>query len=479
MLDWFEKEAPIRAKFKTLLILLTTLSAISFGSTLMAVSQAEPSSGLLLGVSGLVTAATFIILMFASSRVCTPYVNTVLRMEALAAGDTHSPIQYTDYKDCVGRMTKAMATFRDNAVEVQQNRESQQRIVDSLSMGLKKLADNDLDYQIREPFPGAYEELRLDFNNALASLASAIRAVRGGAMGVLNGASEIRAASDDLANRNEQQAASLEETAAAMNQVTSSVRETASSAAEVQHSITEAHKEATDGGAVVQRAISAMAEIEKSAQEITQIINVIDGIAFQTNLLALNAGVEAARAGDAGKGFAVVASEVRALAQRSADAARDIKELITTSTEQVSGGVALVGETGNLLSRIVTRVGEINGLIADIATAASSQASSLQQVNSAVGDMDRMTQQNAAMVEQSTAASRSLAGEAESLMSMVAQFRTGDEGGASRRNVTSLKSHTSTPSPRSGARSAPRAAAPATHGNLAFQAAEDNDWTEF
>ena len=325
-------------------------------------------------------------------------------------------------------------------------------------------------------------------DRAVDSLAAAISDVHRSANSVLSGSSEIRSASDDLARRNEQQAASLEETAAAMNQVTDGVKETARSAGEVQKSITEAHEEASEGGAVVARAVEAMAGIERSAQEISQIIGVIDGIAFQTNLLALNAGVEAARAGDAGKGFAVVANEVRALAQRSADAAKDIKALISTSTVQVGSGVTLVGETGTLLGRIVTRVGEINEVIGDIATNADQQASNLDMVNSAVGEMDRVTQKNAAMVEQSTAAARSLADEARQLADIVARFGASGGGGSSfSANPSSgFTAHRPaemvepTPFIRPAAR-AQASAPPAVHGNLALKSAcsGGDDWSEF
>jgi len=256
-----------------------------------------------------------------------------------------------------------------------------------------------------------------------------------------------------------------------MNHVTSNVGETARGAVSVQHSIGEAHQEATDGGVVVERAVAAMAAIERSAQEITQIINVIDGIAFQTNLLALNAGVEAARAGDAGKGFAVVANEVRALAQRSADAAKDIKELITASSEQVAGGVRLVGETGELLQKIVTRVGEINDKVRGIAQSTESQSTNLQQVNTAVAEMDRMTQHNAAMVEESTAAARSLAQEANQLTGLVSRFRTSGAGATA----------TAITLPPAAARRKTVSRQPAVAGNLAIkiESTADDDWTEF
>lgn len=238
------------------------------------------------------------------------------------------------------------------------------------------------------------------------------------------GSSEISAATDDLSNRNETQAASLQETAAAMKQVTELVRQTANNASEAKLSIDETHQEAADGGNVVRKAVGAMDSIETSSKEITQIIDVIDGIAFQTNLLALNAGVEAARAGDAGKGFAVVATEVRALAQRSAEAANDIKQLISTSTAQVDEGVMLVGETGKLLEGIVKRVGEVNTQIQKIADSAGVQATSLEQVSGAVADMDKMTQQNAAMVEETAACARNLSTQSDGLGVLIGKFRT-------------------------------------------------------
>jgi len=454
---------------------------------LAAVGAVAPAISIGLSIAAL--AATVATMSVAGNLITTPYVNTVLRMEGLAAGDVNSPIAYTDYTDCVGRMTKAMATFRDDAEKVRLLQTAQDQIVRSLSTNLKLLAANQLDCQIHQPFPGSHDELRQDFNAAVDALSQAITAVRTSALGVLNGANEIRTASDDLSNRNEQQAATLEETAAAMSQVTDGVKESAKSAVEVQKSITEAHQEATQGGAVVTRAIEAMAAIEHSAQEISQIIGVIDGIAFQTNLLALNAGVEAARAGDAGKGFAVVANEVRALAQRSADAAKDIKALITASTEQVSGGVTLVRETGTLLGKIVTRVGEVTELVGEIATNANIQASGLDMVNTAVGEMDRVTQQNAAMVEQSTAAARSLADEARELSSIVDRFsatgRDSGRGDSSRRDSGGADA---VPFIRPAKRQAeaPRVAhAPLpTRGNLAMKpaptpAVSDDDWSEF
>jgi methyl-accepting chemotaxis protein len=258
----------------------------------------------------------------------------------------------------------------------------------------------------------------------MAAVSSTIGAVTTAANGISSGAADIRQASDDLSQRTEQQAASLEETAAAMDEITATVRETAAGARRANDAVVDARTEAESSGDVVRRAVDAMGGIERASSEISEIISVIDGIAFQTNLLALNAGVEAARAGDAGKGFAVVASEVRALAQRSADAAKDVKTKILASSEQVEAGVMLVSETGKALQRIITRIGEISTLVSTIAQSAEHQATGLQQVNTAVSEMDGVTQQNAAMVEEATAAARSLAEEADRLTSEVARFRT-------------------------------------------------------
>ncbi|NOW47555.1 methyl-accepting chemotaxis protein [Novosphingobium sp. SG751A] len=471
---------------------MTTLVALLGGASVAATvlgTGGSLSAGAAMAVSAGAMALAVLIVALAGAMISTPYVATVERMEELASRDLTSPIRYTDQTDCVGRIARAMEVFRAHAQEREAQLEQQRQLsvlFKHLGDALKKMGRNQLDCQIRDPFPSQYDEVRKDFNSAVGSLADAIASVSASALHVLNGANEIHTASNDLSNRNEQQAATLEETAAAMNQVTEGVRESARSAHDVQKSITEAHEEATEGGIVVSRAVEAMAAIERSAQEINQIIGVIDGIAFQTNLLALNAGVEAARAGDAGKGFAVVANEVRALAQRSADAAKEIKALITTSSEQVAGGVTLVRETGTLLGKIVHRVGEITGLVAEIAANANIQADGLEMVNTAVGEMDRVTQQNAAMVEQATAAARSLADEARELNTVVSRFQSDvqDERAYSNAQEAAI------PFVRQSARNAPRLAASSpppratgmVQGNLAIKPQAEvstDDWSEF
>ena len=346
-------------------------------------------------------------------------------MAKLAGGQLEEEVPYAARGDEVGEMARALAVFKDQAVQNRRNEQNSQQIITVLGQGLENLAKGNLTHRIDIPFPDALDKLRQYFNSAADSLADTINTVKRGSFGIKSGTEEIAQASDNLSRRTENQAANLEETAAAVAEITSTVKKTAEGAQHARNMVTAAKEDADRSGVVVKRAVEAMQGIEKSSQEITQIIGVIDEIAFQTNLLALNAGVEAARAGDAGRGFAVVASEVRALAQRSADAAKQIKTLISTSSQQVDSGVALVGETGKALGRIVTQVEQINSLMAEIAASAKEQSTGLHEVNTAVNQMDQVTQQNAAMVEQSTAASHALAHEADELARLVGQFKVG------------------------------------------------------
>ena len=309
--------------------------------------------------------------------------------------------------------------------------EVQASVVQATGRGLSAMAAGDLSYRIGEAFPGDYAILREDFNRAMAALDEAVAVIRGNAGSMQSGANEISSAAEDLSRRTERQAAGLEQTAAALDEITATVRKAAENAQAADVVVGQTRTQAETGGAVVQRAITAMGEIEKSSDQIGQIIGVIDEIAFQTNLLALNAGVEAARAGEAGRGFAVVASEVRALAQRSADSAREIKTLISTSSTQVKSGVVLVRESGEALSAIAVRINDITHLMGEIRASTQEQALALAEVNTAVNEMDQVTQQNAAMVEESTAASLSLSREASDLTQLVGRFQV-SEGGADR-----------------------------------------------
>ena len=423
MFSWFTTVAPIRTKFKVLLALHGSIAAAGVITTYLAAQTTPAQAMIYVAFSAVLFVVTIAAVLLSGKAISDPYVASVVRMEGLAAGDLETPIAFTDHRDCIGRMSKAMHVFQQNGVSVRDSAAAQEIVVGALGEGLTRLAASDLSYRIDRAFPADYERLRTNYNGAMDSVAETMRAVTEATSGINSGATDIRQASDDLSQRTEQQAASLEETAAAMDEITSTVRQTAAGAVRANSVVEEARIEAEQSGAVVRRAVDAMSGIERSSNEISEIISVIDGIAFQTNLLALNAGVEAARAGDAGRGFAVVASEVRALAQRSAEAAKDVKTRITASSEQVDAGVELVSETGKALDRIITRIGEISALVSQIASAAEQQATGLQQVNTAVSEMDGVTQQNAAMVEEATAAARSLSAEADELARQVSRFK--------------------------------------------------------
>ncbi|MET3527042.1 methyl-accepting chemotaxis protein [Phenylobacterium koreense] len=416
--------------------------------------------------------------------------------EALARGDNGIDLDALARKDELGAIVSSLTVFRDNQLHLEKLRveheqaeaaaeatrrqnaeaaaaiaEEQAMVVNSLAQALDSLAGGDLTFRLSAEFPGDYRKLRDDFNAASAKLEEAMSAIAGATASIQSGAGEISTSADDLSRRTEHQAATLEETAAALDEITATVQKTSDGASHGREAVASAKSDAEEGGVVVNRAIEAMGQIEHSAKQISQIIGVIDEIAFQTNLLALNAGVEAARAGDAGKGFAVVASEVRALAQRSAEAAKEIKTLISASSAQVSEGVNLVGETGKALERIVRQVAEISNVVGEIAASAKEEALGLGQVNTAVNQMDQVTQQNAAMVEESTAASRVLADEAQELARLVARFKVSNGGvQLATRTVTQVQ-------PRPTA--APR---PMTRGATALAAAphaDEESWEEF
>ena len=437
----------------------------------------------------LVAVAVVAVLIIRS--VVRPIAGLSSRMLQLADGDVEAEVPGATRQDEVGAMARTVQVFRDAAVQKQrleteaeagrasaeaerasmeQERSAaaaeQEVVVEGLASGLARLSAGDLGCSIDERFAPQYERLRADFNGAVAKLADTVASVVSNAGAIRSGSGEIAQAASDLSRRTEQQAATLEETAAALDQITATVKRTAESAGTATGVVRQAQADAEQSGAVVRNAVTAMDAIEGSARQIGQIIGVIDEIAFQTNLLALNAGVEAARAGDAGRGFAVVAQEVRGLAQRSADAAKEIKALIGTSTQQVGAGVRLVGETGMALGKIVTQVAGVAELIAGIALSAQEQSTALHEVNTAVNQMDQVTQQNAAMVEQSTAASQALQQQAEELGVLTARFKLAGDA----RPVPVA----APPPPR---RLVPRLVAAAGRGNLAFDQAAD--WEEF
>jgi len=368
-------------------------------------------------------------------------------MDKVSSGDIEVEIEGRGRVDEIGTMARALQAFKDGSAEkaalereaekvrlenerAREQREAEKnrrdgeirRAVDSLASGLAKLSAGDLTVNLGEPFIDELEQVRVDFNKSVSELCATFTDVQANIKGVFADASEMRSAADSLCERTEKQAASLEQTSAALEQLTANVKASSGNAAQAKEKAAGAKKNSDDSASVVSDAVSAMTRIESASQEIAQIISLIDEIAFQTNLLALNAGVEAARAGDAGQGFAVVAQEVRELAQRSAGAAQDIKNLIEKSSSEVEAGVRLVRATGDALQGIATDVDGVNEMIEAISNAAQEQSIGLGECNTAVSQMDRFTQHNAAMVEETTATTHHLSAEAEKLMRLVSRF---------------------------------------------------------
>ncbi|WP_313618758.1 methyl-accepting chemotaxis protein [Agrobacterium sp.] len=434
-------------------------------------------------------------------------------MSRLAAGDLSVTIEGEGRSDETGAMARAVQVFKDNALKTQelerqadeqrnvteeqrrknaekerQRAEAMAEATNGLAAGLKHLSSGDMTYKLERPFAADFESLRADFNATVEQLRNTLQSVAHSASSIDSGSHEISQSADDLSKRTEQQAASLEETAAALDQITVNVSNSSKRADEARAVAIQANESARHSGAVVANAVQAMGRIEESSGQISSIIGVIDEIAFQTNLLALNAGVEAARAGEAGKGFAVVAQEVRELAQRSAQAAKEIKELISKSSIEVGSGVKLVSETGEALRTIESYIVTINQHMDSIATSSREQSVGLAEVNTAVNQMDQVTQQNAAMVEEANAAGATLATEAGRLRELISQFQLGQGGIGGTTNQTAVLRKTANilaASPRSTSAPSPArdmvgkiAQAFAGRSSVATNAAVDS-WDEF
>jgi methyl-accepting chemotaxis protein len=425
------------------------------------------------------------------------------RIDRLAAGDFETPVACQERNDETGVIARALEAFRQTSIariSAERDAEEQRHLIDSerasseqgrakavqrqsfvvdqVGTGLSEIANGNLTWHLADDFPEEYRKIGADYNEATARLRDTMTSIIGAGEGIRSNSAEIRQAADDLQRRTEQQAANLEETVAALDQITASVTHTAQSTGRARGVVASDKSDAKKNGDVARDTIAAMSQIEQSSNQISQIIGVIDEIAFQTNLLALNAGVEAARAGEAGRGFAVVASEVRSLAQRSADAAKEIKALISASADHVGRGVNMVAETGKVLEGIIAHVTDINKLVNDIASSAEEQAAGLRSINTAMNTMDQVTQQNAAMVEEVNASSTALAAETDSLVKLIRRFRVSDEAGSEppvrqpQRKVVELQ--------RRARPAAMAAAAPAALALVGEAAAEDSDsWAEF
>lgn len=413
-------------------------------------------------VAGLALLVLWLGLLVFKWRSITPVLALSTYLGRLAAGDNAHAVPFAARTDEIGTMASAIEILRNAAIErlaladeaaLQRQLTDRERaihaaeqaqyaadltnVVSELGNGLKRLARFNIETTLESPFKAEFETLRHDFNASLRAFQSVMENILEKSREIEGSARTLGSSADQLARRTEQQAAALEETAAALEEITANVRNASERTAATHARTNDAKSNVTSSTVVVQNAIVAMARIEEASGQISQITSVIDEIAFQTNLLALNAGVEAARAGDAGKGFAVVAQEVRELAQRSARAAREIAELIDRSNREVAGGVDLVRQTGDALVTIETHIGDIALDIDAIAIAAREQSVGLAEINTAINQMDHITQQNAAMVEETTAATHGLAGEVDRLVELVGQFVLNEQPKQVRRNSNS------------------------------------------
>jgi methyl-accepting chemotaxis protein len=461
MLHWLEVKAPIREKLK-----------VAFGAmvgimVVLAVLNLVLPHWVMLGLNVVVIATAFVLTRMFARVIADPYVATVVRMEGLAAGDLAAPIAHTDYEDCVGRISRGMLIFRDAAVAQREAAAQQAEVVRVLGQSLERLAKGDLTADVTADFPGANAVLKTNFNEALASLRELVRSVATSAETISTGSAEIAVASEDLSRRTESAASSLQETVQSISEMDKRLRSTAGSASQTVARADGAIASVQAGRDVADEAVAAMSRVSESAKGIDDVIEGLDKIAFQTRVLAMNAAVEAGRAGEAGRGFAVVADLVSALAMRAEEEAGRARDQLTTTQADVTAAVGMVQRVDGAFAAIDTDVREVHDLLGSMATANQAQASSIGEISTAVTVMDQATQQNAAMVEETSAAARSLSREVEALKRSAQTFNVGE----AHNPRMSLPLQRPNLSKRSGAGS--RAAPAPAH------AMADGDWASF
>ncbi|CAN5278790.1 hypothetical protein BH10PSE15_BH10PSE15_01130 [soil metagenome] len=427
-MHWFKTQAPIRLK---LLIVFGSLIAL-FAATAIAIVTLPQMSAL--AVALVATGIAFVLSHFYREAIATPYIATVVRMEGLAAGDLESPIAYTENGDCVGRITKAMFTFRGNAqAQIALNKSAEHAaIVSGMADNFRRLSGGDLTADITEDYPPIYERLKTSFNEAMANLRDLLGSVTASTANIRVGSQEIALASEDLARRTESNAASLEETAAAVQEIDTRLKATAAAATRSVDTAAQAMTAVTEGRTRNDVAVQAMNRVSACAKGIDDVIEGLDKIAFQTRVLAMNATVEAGRAGDAGRGFAVVADLVSALAMRAEEEAQRARGQLSATQKEIGDAVDAVQKVDAAFGVIAASGEEAARLADQIATDNVAQATAIGHGNTAVGSMDEATQQNAAMVEQTSAAARNLTTEIVALANHAGRFKTG-EGGVSAR----------------------------------------------
>jgi len=469
-MNWFREAAPIRTKMGIVAATMAGLVAFGVVATALATVFVGPVAGLAAG--GVPLLASLILGQRFRADICNPYVATVVRMEELAAGDLTSPIAFTEHGDCVGRMTRAMFTFRDNAVQQNGQSVAQKDVVNVMVGYLSSLSHGDLTAAITEEFPDEYAPLKANFNQALGRLRELIGSVAQSATMISTGSGEIAQASEDLARRTERNAASLEETAAAIAQIDDRLKTSANAAGRTVERADQAIATVDGGRVVADEAMQAMGRVSDSAKGIDSVIEGLDKIAFQTRVLAMNAAVEAGRAGDAGRGFAVVADLVSALAMRAEEEAKRARDQLTVTQTDIVTAVDAVTKVDGALAAISSDVAQVHELLATMAADNQAQSAAITQISAAVGTMDQSTQQNAAMVEETSAAARNLASEVGNLADQAGRFKV-EQGGANGRSVPAHKPNYSKPAAyNSSIKPLPAAAVPA------LVRAED-DWTSF